>query len=260
MHFCRTYVTQILKVTMFTVLFLGERLGYVILLLLMYGWAIIPSIYLSSFLFTVPSTAFIRLTIFNVITGLATLLTVFILSIPSLDLLDVADTLKWVFLFMPNYALGQAFNDMFTNHQYLDLFNKAVEMCLQIKLPIKDKRGYCEKIVRQLLKDSPNKIVYQENYLAWDNPGIGRFLIFLAWEGLFFFLLVLFIEYDGFSRIFNSAKKFRIFQMTNGFSAPVDDDVAAEKRRIEAQSINNDVLVLNGVRKYYEERGKLCLN
>ena len=226
---------------------LGERLGYVTLLLLLYGWAIIPLVYLTSFIFSVPSTAFIRLTIFNVITGLATLLTVFILSIPSLDLLDVADALKWVFLFLPNYALGQAINDMFTNHQYLDLFNKGVAMCVKLKNP----KAMCEVFIRLILKNSPNKIVYQENYLAWDNPGIGRFLIFLAWEGLFFFLLVLFIEYGGFSAIFRHTGMVRKPSITNGATKPIDEDVAIESRRIEARSFTDDVLLLENVTKFY---------
>lgn len=225
----------------------GERLGYVTLLLLLYGWAIIPLVYLTSFIFSVPSTAFIRLTIFNVITGLATLLTVFILSIPSLDLLDVADALKWVFLFLPNYALGQAINDMFTNHQYLDLFNKGVAMCVKLKHP----KAMCEVFIRLILKNSPNKIVYQENYLAWDNPGIGRFLIFLAWEGLFFFLLVLFIEYGGFSAIFRHTGMVRKPSITNGATKPIDEDVAIESRRIEARSFTDDVLLLENVTKFY---------
>ena len=231
---------------------IGERLGYVTLLLLIYGWAIIPLVYLTSFLFRVPSTAFIRLTIFNVITGLATLLTVFILSIPSLDLLDVADALKWVFLFLPNYALGQALIDMFTNHEYLDLFNKGVEMCMQQKFP----RKICEMVIQKILKDSPTKIVYQENYLSWDSPGIGRFLIFLAWEGFFFFLLVLFIEYGGFSGIICRLKGGNIVSMTNGALKPIDEDVAMESRRIERSNFHDDVLVLDNVSKVYGKFGK----
>ena len=220
--------------------------------MLLYGWAIIPLVYLTSFIFSVASTAFIRLTIFNVITGLATLLTVFILSIPALDLLDVADILKWVFLFLPNYALGQAINDMFTNHQYLDVFNKGVAMCLKRKLP----KPMCEALIRQFLKNSPNKIVYQENYLAWENPGIGRFLIFLAWEGLFFFLLVLFIEYGGLFGICRRSGMVRKPSITNGATKPIDEDVAVESRRIEARSFIDDVLLLENVTKFYGKFSK----
>ena len=61
----------------------GPRLGYLFLLLMLYGWAIIPLMYLFSFVFRTASIAFIVLTIFNIITGLVTLLIVFILSNPG---------------------------------------------------------------------------------------------------------------------------------------------------------------------------------
>ena len=225
------------------------------LLLLLYGWAVIPSIYLFSFLFTVPSTAFIRLTIFNVITGLATLLTVFILSIPALDLLDVAKMLKWAFLFLPNYSLGQALNDMFTNHQYVDIFNQAMKMCVT-KFP----KSLCEKLVKSYFKNSPSQIVFQTNYLAWEAPGIGRYLVFLAWEGLVFFLLVLLIDYQHFSKlctIFKRKNIIRNLDIENGVAVPADEDVAAEMRRVDARdNTHKDVLLLDNVSKYYRTFGK----
>lgn len=61
----------------------GPRLGYLFLLLMLYGWTVIPLMYLFSFVFRTASTAFVVLTMFNIITGLATLLSVFILSIPG---------------------------------------------------------------------------------------------------------------------------------------------------------------------------------
>ena len=235
--------------------FAAERLGYVTLLLLLYGWAVIPLIYLLSFLFTVPSTAFIRLTIFNVITGLATLLTVFILSIPALELLDVAKVLKWAFLFLPNYALGQALNDIFTNHQYIDIFNQAMKMC-QTKLS----KSFCEQIVKLYFKNSPNQIVFQTNYLAWEAPGIGRYLVFLAWEGLVFFLLVLLIDYQHFSTlctIFKRKNTISNLDIENGVAVPADDDVATEMRRIDAKdNTYKDVLLLDNVSKTYGKFGK----
>jgi len=64
-------------------LFAGPRLGCLFLLLMFYGWAIIPLMYLFSFVFRSASKAFVVLTIFNIVTGLVTLLTVFILSVPG---------------------------------------------------------------------------------------------------------------------------------------------------------------------------------
>uniref|UniRef100_A0A8C0IS39 ATP binding cassette subfamily A member 3 n=1 Tax=Chelonoidis abingdonii TaxID=106734 RepID=A0A8C0IS39_CHEAB len=55
----------------------------VMLIFLLYGWAIIPLMYLLSFFFSVASTAYTRLTIFNIFSGTATFLAVTIMSIPG---------------------------------------------------------------------------------------------------------------------------------------------------------------------------------
>jgi len=71
---------------------------------------------------------------------------VFILSIPELDLLDVADVLKWVFLVLPNYCLGQGMGDIFNNYNTLDYFNKAVDECMELHFS----RDMCVNMIKQL--------------------------------------------------------------------------------------------------------------
>lgn len=51
------------------------------------------------------------MTIFNIVTGLAAMLTVSILG--TVDP-TTADQLKNAFLFLPNYCFGQALSDMYT--------------------------------------------------------------------------------------------------------------------------------------------------
>ena len=53
---------------------------------------------------------------------MATLITVVVLKIPELQLVDVADALDWLFMALPNYSLGVAFNNLYTNA-------RAVEYC-----------------------------------------------------------------------------------------------------------------------------------
>lgn len=55
----------------------------VLFMLMLYGWAVIPLMYLLSFLFSSAATAFTRLTIFNMISGTATFLAVTIMTIPG---------------------------------------------------------------------------------------------------------------------------------------------------------------------------------
>lgn len=54
-----------------------------LLLLTLYGWAIIPLMYLMSFFFSGAATAYTRLTIFNILSGIATFLVVTIMRIPG---------------------------------------------------------------------------------------------------------------------------------------------------------------------------------
>ena len=172
----------------------------------------------------------------------------------DLDLLDVADALKWAFLVLPNYNLGQGMTDMFNNYNAKELFNSAVDMCVAT-FPVP--RKYCEEEIRKLGGDN---LQFQDNYLAWDNPGIGRYLIFLAWEGILFFALVLLIEY----RVFDACTRFLarlrsystgVFTM-EGSTMADDDDVLAEKERILTSEDNDDVLVIKELTKVFGGNGR----
>ncbi|XP_065652513.1 phospholipid-transporting ATPase ABCA3 isoform X3 [Hydra vulgaris] len=231
--------------------FIGVRLGYVVLLLVFYGLAIIPFMYLFSFLFVVASTAFTRMTILNVITGLATLLVVNILSLSSLNLLDVANILKWVFLVLPNYCLGQGIIDIFNNYQYNTIFDKALQMCID-KLGKKSEE-LCASIVKDMFEKQ--SVTFQTNYLSWYNPGIGRYLVFMVVQAVVFFALVLFIEYRVLKRFISIITSLFFYKnqkehlVKPGFQ--LDEDVLMEQIRTNQGDTSNCVLKLNGLTKVY---------
>ena len=231
------------------------------MLLIFYGLAVIPFVYLFSFLFIVASTGYTRMTILNVLTGLATLLVVNILSLPSLDLVNVANALKGVFLVLPNYCLGQGVIDIFNNYQYINIFNEAVKMCIEfirketpfIPLPTIDKM--CKNLVQQSFSNQSTPITFQLNYLSWYNPGIGRFLVCLVIQAVFFFAVVLFIEYKVFNRFISFVKtnfnhKNQI-KSTEESVIDLDEDVLKERIRIKKGDVSNCVLELNGLSKVY---------
>ena len=289
----------------------GDSLGYVMILFITYGWAVIPMMYLFSFFFEVASTAFVRMTILNIITGLATLLIVYILSIPSIGLVDVAHALKWAFLVLPNYNLGQAMIDLFNNYQFQTVFESEdpVAMCIQflrripdshsLKLPVQElcqaslstyHKGridvaacikddfevfsnlpidtvLCNGIQKFLINATSN---FQYNYLAWQNPGIGRYLVFLTIEGFVFFSIVLMIEYrvlggffksivSGTKRAFNRCLELTpVVVVARRNNGSYDSDVVNEKVRIDNQPVNNHVLMLKDLTKIFHPRtGKL---
>ncbi|XP_065652510.1 phospholipid-transporting ATPase ABCA3 isoform X2 [Hydra vulgaris] len=237
--------------------FIGDRLGYAVLLLVFYGMAVIPFMYLFSFLFVVASTGFTRMTILNVITGLATLLVIFILNLTSSDLQDVTNVLKWIFLLLPNYCLGQGIIDIFNNFQYINIFDKSLQMCIdnlsKQSLPSTVIKELCMNITQGIFTNQ--SITFQTNYLSWYNPGIGRYLVFMTLQAMVFFSLVLFIEY-------NILKKFVFIIKSLVFNRnqvkhlvkpglQLDDDVVNEQMRINQGDTSNCVLKLNGLTKVY---------
>jgi len=145
-------------------------------------------------------------------------------------------------------------SDMFTNYNAIDMFNSAVDMCMKT---YHAPRKFCEADIRNLGGDG---LHLQFNYLAWGNPGIGRYLIFLAWEGVLFFVLVLLIEYrvfDACTRLLARLRSYYTGVFTMEGSTLADDkDVLAEKERILTSEGNDDVLVIKELSKVFAGNGR----
>jgi len=212
------------------------------------------------------------MTILNVITGLAMLLVVFILSIPTLNLLDVADFLKWVFLIFPNYNLGQGVIDIFNNYNLIKTYDDAVQMCVDLgrkKSPTTPPdiiRKFCIQMVDKMFNDQSQIPHFERNYLSWTTPGIGRYLIFLALEGFVFFGIVLMIESGYFRwvhllsewisttfyRTLKSCSMGTVTMVYTDGHVRLDSDVINEQTRIRNQEYgSNNVLVLKELCKTF---------
>ena len=173
----------------------------------------------------------------------------------ELDLLDVPNALKWAFLVLPNYCLGQGLFDIFDNYNALDFFNKALDRCLHTKLPFfHPTKADCEKLIREY---GGSQLEFQENYLSWDNPGIGRYLVFLALEGIVFYSLLLLIEYGVFNRLTGIFRRsFSTVGLRSEESLVAeDDDVLEEKRRVMSSENMDDVLAIKELTKVFSGNG-----
>nr|XP_014347243.1 PREDICTED: ATP-binding cassette sub-family A member 3 [Latimeria chalumnae] len=188
----------------------------VMLILLLYGWAVIPLMYLLSFLFSMAATAYTRLTIFNILSGTATFLAVTIMSIPELCLVDLAKTLDKVFLILPNYCLGQSISEFYQNYEFIQFCTSSFEA----------------KFICKFLN-----ITYQRDYFSWEKPGVGRYLVSMAVQGLVFLVLLFLIELkllQSLKKIFCAfCKKRKMIWFINSAAVLVEDgDVADERRRV----------------------------
>ncbi|XP_046856235.1 phospholipid-transporting ATPase ABCA3-like [Xenia sp. Carnegie-2017] len=215
----------------------GYRLGIVFLVLMLYGSAIIPFMYLFSFLFKTASKAFNLLTLLNFVTGPVALLVVF--YIQSLDYHYTVDVLNWTFLVLPNFCLGQSFSNIFENYNRIRLYN----MCMEKHAPV-----MC----------MPQKARIQTNYLAFENPGIGRFLLVLPLEGIFFMLIILFIDFNAIRSLRSSIRSVYVdpFDSSHPNGDTEDSDVMAEKRRVLNDEVNEDVVVVKDLTKIFKVPGR----
>uniref|UniRef100_A0A8D2MKQ1 P-type phospholipid transporter n=1 Tax=Zonotrichia albicollis TaxID=44394 RepID=A0A8D2MKQ1_ZONAL len=134
----------------------SSNLPVLALLLFLYGWSITPLMYPASFVFKIPSTAYVVLTSVNLFIGINGSVATFVLELFTNDLKDINDILKSVFLIFPHFCLGRGLIDMVKNQAMADALERFGE----------------------------NRFV---SPLSWDL--VGRNLFAMAVEGVVFFLI-----------------------------------------------------------------------
>uniref|UniRef100_A0A8C1UZU8 ATP binding cassette subfamily A member 3 n=1 Tax=Cyprinus carpio TaxID=7962 RepID=A0A8C1UZU8_CYPCA len=195
----------------------------VLLLLLLYGWAVIPFMYLLSFLFSTAATAYTRLTIFNILSGTATFLAVTIMTIPELKLEDMSHLLDKIFLIFPNYCLGMSFSEFYQNYEIITFCTSS---------------DFADFICKSY------NITYQVNYFSMDEPGVGRFLVAMSLQGVVFIALLFLIELRC------------VLLLAEEALQPEDRDVAEERKRVMdcqpvVESMVDSPLILQELCKVY---------
>ncbi|XP_053674249.1 phospholipid-transporting ATPase ABCA3-like [Anopheles nili] len=109
-----------------------EELGRVAIVFLCFGLAVIPFTYVGAYCFDVPSTGFIKMLIFNIFTGTVMFTAVFLLKVKDFDLRHVAETMEWVYMVFPLFALSHSLNNinvMETTRQICDAYCDAMPFC-----------------------------------------------------------------------------------------------------------------------------------
>ncbi|KAK3590754.1 hypothetical protein CHS0354_030992 [Potamilus streckersoni] len=217
----------------------NNNLGIVFLVLVLFGWSQLPFVYMFSFAFKTAATGMVVVSMVNIFLGAAALVATYVLKFVNSD---VNDIVEWCCLaFIPLFNVGQSIKDIYVNHGY---------------------RDYCDqKSYESLCQDSCTCVIcfkYQDSYLAWESPGIGRLLIFMFLQGFFYFSLVFLIDSGLVVRIIcsvrNSIPAIVGFQILDKFKG-TDNDVEAEKERVNktplASLMQTDSLIIKKVTKYY---------
>ncbi|XP_038628372.1 phospholipid-transporting ATPase ABCA7 [Tachyglossus aculeatus] len=193
------------------------NLPALMLLLLLYGWSITPLMYPASFIFHVPSTAYVVLTCINLFIGINGSMATFVLELFSdQKLQEVSRILKKVFLIFPHFCLGRGLIDMVQNQVLADTFLRLGDDQFQ----------------------SP---------LRWDL--VGKNLFAMGVQGPIFLLFTLLLQYR-----LRLCPRPRLKPLPP--LGEEDKDVAEERERVSRGETGNSVLVLRDLTKVYPGRRK----
>uniref|UniRef100_A0A7N9AL73 ATP-binding cassette, sub-family A (ABC1), member 3b n=1 Tax=Mastacembelus armatus TaxID=205130 RepID=A0A7N9AL73_9TELE len=248
----------------------------VLLLLLLYGWAVVPLMYILSFFFSTAATAYTRLTIFNMISGTATFLAVTIMTIPELNLQDLSHILDKVFLIFPNYCLGMSFSQFYQNYEFISFCTSSPitqTICKYLSKFIlncnffgcRGSTVFHQEILRSKLKQINQLdfmyITYQPNYFSMSEPGVGRFLVAFSVQGTVFIILLFAIELQFIRTLWRlltspCRRRKQLPLIEDAALLPEDRDVAEERKRVlECQPVIESMvgspLILQELSKVY---------
>ncbi|XP_073427516.1 retinal-specific phospholipid-transporting ATPase ABCA4 [Dendrobates tinctorius] len=204
----------------------ATNLPALIALLFFYGWAVIPMMYPASYIFNVPSTAYVALSCINLFIGINSSAITFILDLfeNNRSLLKFNEKLKDLLLIFPHFCLGRGLIDLAMNQAVTDVYARFGEEHIS-------------------------------NPFQWEF--LGRNITVMAVEGVVYFGLNLLIQNRFFlSTWFAEPPKDHI--------EGEDEDVAQERNRVIKGGGKNDILRLKELTKIYAGKhtpavDKLCI-
>ncbi|XP_053447493.1 retinal-specific phospholipid-transporting ATPase ABCA4 isoform X1 [Nycticebus coucang] len=190
-----------------------DNLPALVALLMLYGWAVIPMMYPASFLFDVPSTAYVALSCANLFIGINSSAITFILELfeNNRTLLRFNAMLRKLLIIFPHFCLGRGLIDLALSQAVTDVYARFGEE-------------------------------HSANPFQWDL--IGKNLAAMAVEGVVYFLLTLLAQYHFFLTQW-------VAEPTKEPIMDEDDDVAEERQRIISGGNKTDILKLNELTKVY---------
>ncbi|XP_019867946.2 phospholipid-transporting ATPase ABCA3-like [Aethina tumida] len=216
-----------------------DEIGRALLILLAFGFSIIPLMYWSGFAFEVPSTGYTRMTLVSVFLGIVAFMVIQILATPGFDLEHVAHMLHWIFLLVPHYSMSTAFLDSFTLYQTNYICNNLAKLGNTNSSSF---LKYCSD--------------YGDFYFRFKEPGIGRNILYSLLVGAVAFSALLIFDYKIFSNLmYKITLKLYGSNIAPQIAEDEDDDVTEEKLKIrnasETTLMTDYTFVMRDVTKYY---------
>lgn len=235
--------------------YLGDpsRISLIFLVYILFGWASLPYTYVLHYLFKTPATGMVTITMSNILTGLATTLAVFMLMFPTFGTQNIALGLDWVFaIVFPHYNLGSSIMNIYTNYQYINTCERSMYQ-VTCKIPALSSGSCC------MDNCGTSCLRFVLDYLSMTYPGIGKYVLMMAIQGLVYLLLVTMAELNFFFWVMYKlrGKAAHTAQVDSERDNVLeeDEDVVNERKRINGNEIDTlqgkDALILKNLSKYY---------
>ncbi|XP_046362068.2 uncharacterized protein LOC124139094 isoform X1 [Haliotis rufescens] len=198
-----------------------QNLAAVVSLIMLYGWSVIPLMYMTLKLFKSASAAYLTLFCINMLIGILTIITIFVLIIfqtIGTRIGEAFNVCRYLFLIFPQFCMGQGLIDVTVNHYKYLLFAR--------------------------FGDDVYENPFSFEMLGWN-------LLAMGIQGLVFFIITIIIE----SKRSNGARiPSRLLDIPEE-----DGDVHNERLRIQHGQTKDDILYVNGLSKIYRRGMKRFL-
>ncbi|CRK89801.1 CLUMA_CG003438, isoform A [Clunio marinus] len=241
------------------------------LLMVVFGFSVLPFTYVLSFMFKVPSTGLVRLSIGYIISGVFFFMAYFILNNELFNLQYIAEPLGWTFFIFPHYSLARGMSNLNIKHSTINLCEQQLGffpseilnlesltldyVCEEFDLPCEN----ADQIQNIKLLCDLKSSCCDRNIYSFSGEGIGTNLVALVLVGILSFLMLFAMEYRWLQNIYYYLTKtlehsLDVPESEDGF---VDSDVLAEK--IKIRSVTDFLrekcnLLIKDFTKYYGKR------
>ncbi|XP_074063624.1 phospholipid-transporting ATPase ABCA3-like isoform X3 [Macrotis lagotis] len=221
----------------------------ILMIFMLYGWSVIPLMYLMSFFFLRSAAAYTKLILFNIFSGWTSFLFSFFIQIKAFYFRKYVETMGDILLVIPAYNLAMALSGF-----YDYVRSKAL----------------CDLLTTTTDCDEYNQSIYRVK-----GKGIGKFLIAMAVLGFVFLFILFLIEiYSWKIRNYFARFLLNVYQMRNGnlemksdpVEFPSDEDVALERQKVlecpkdMISSLNCPLIIRKLTKVYFKKVPTIAVN
>ncbi|XP_031559324.1 ATP-binding cassette sub-family A member 3-like isoform X2 [Actinia tenebrosa] len=240
------YLNYLIPATLFLIIFAAfqvesfkDEMGSVFLLLLLFGIAVLPFVYIVSFVFTSSLIAYAVIAVLLSIIAMVLILARVSCTFPSSECYGARHVMHGFFMLVPTYTFAVSIFDMNENYQ-----NKKI--CSNPG----SRESYLWKA----------DCTYTDHALSWDKPGVGQEALFMFLEGVVLLIITLLIQ----ANFFISCKPKESPNSGHSQIQPSEDeDVYAERMRIaqlNKEQIDEEAVVLKDITKVYRGSNRTAVD